>query len=201
MKENAKIIKYAFRDSLPVMAGYLFIGLGFGVLMATHGYGPLWAFIMSIVVYAGTMQYLAVDLLATGASLVTTAIMTLMVNVRHLFYAISMVGPYKDMGKSKAYLACALTDETYALVCQLDLPEDIDKKKYCLFLSMMDHSYWVFGSLIGDIIGVSVNFDFTGIDFGMTAMFVAIATEQWLKTKNHWAALTGLIASIVCLVI
>lgn len=183
------------------MAGYIVMGIGFGVLLASHGYGPLWAFCMSLFIFAGSLQYVSIDLLANGASLITTALMSFMVNVRHLFYAIAMVGSYRDTGKVKPYLACALTDETYALVCKLDLPADVDKTTYCTALSMMNHSYWIIGGLIGDIIGISVDFDFTGADFAMTAMFVAIATDQWLKTKDHTSAITGFAVSLGCLLI
>ena len=196
-----KTLKLALINSVPVMAGYIVTGMGFGILLATQGYGPIWAFAMVLIIYAGSMQFVALDLMVSGADLVTTAIMTLMVQVRHLFYSISMVGPYRNAGKYKPYLGYALTDETYALVCQLDLPEDVDEVKYCFYLSMMDQCYWLFGCVVGNVIGISVDYDFAGIDFAMTAMFVAIATEQWIKSKNHWSALTGLIISATCLII
>jgi len=199
--DHKKTIKTAFLATIPVMAGYIVTGTGFGILLATQGYGPLWAAAMVLIIYAGSMQFVCLELMASGASLVTTAVMTLMVQVRHLFYSISMVGTYSDSGKYKPYLGYALTDETYALVCQLDLPEDVDKNKYCFYLSLMDQSYWFLGCVMGDIIGISVNFDFRGIDFAMSAMFVAIAVEQWMKSKNHWSALTGLIISVACLII
>ena len=194
-------IRHAFLNSIPVMAGYIVTGMGFGILLATQGYGPIWAVIMVLIIYAGSMQFVALDLMVAGADLVTSALMTLMVNVRHLFYSISMVGPYHDTGKFKPYLGYALTDETYALVCQLNLPDNVDKARYCFFLSLMNQSYWMIGCVSGDIIGITVDFDFSGIDFAMTAMFVAIATEQWLKAEKHYCALTGLIISVLCLVI
>lgn len=200
--KNNKEIALAFKNSIPVMAGYIVTGAGFGILLASHGYGPLWAAFMVIVMFAGSMQFVAVDLMVSGASLVTSALMTFMVNVRHVFYAISMVSHYRDIkGGIKAYLAYGLTDETYALVCELNLPEDVDKTKYCFFLTLMNECYWFTGCVVGDVIGVSVDFDFTGIDFAMTAMFVAIATEQWCKNKNHWAAITGLVVSVACLLV
>ena len=144
-----KTVKYAFLRSLPVMAGYLVLGLGFGVLLAAKGYGVGWAFAMSALIYAGSMQYVAVDLLAGGASLVTAALMTLTVNARHLFYGISMVERYRDAGPAKPYLIFALTDETYSLVCSGEVPQGVDRKGYFFLVSLFDHLYWIAGSVVG----------------------------------------------------
>ena len=201
MKTNTrKTIQLAFKASIPVLAGYVVMGIGFGVLLASHGYGPLWAVAISTLMESGSMQFVGIDLLASGASVISTAIMTVMVQIRHIFYSVSMVGPYKEYGKKKWYMAGALTDETYALLCNLDLPEDVDEEKYCLAVTAMDHSYWVIGGLIGDIIGISVDFDFTGIDFAMTAIFITMATDQWMKNKDHRPAIIGLVASLGCLI-
>lgn len=194
-------IRYAFKRSLPVMAGYLVLGLGFGILLASKGYNAWWAFFMSVFIYAGSMQYVAVDLLAGGASLISAAIMTLMVNARHLFYGISMIDRYKGMGKKKTYLVFALTDETYSLVCSGDVPEGIDRKKYFFWVSLMDHSYWIIGSTLGALIGSMLTFNSAGIDFSMTALFIVVFVEQWRSTKNHLSAIIGVTASIVCLFI
>lgn len=194
-------IRYAFKRSLPVMAGYLVLGLGFGILLASKGYNAWWAFFMSVFIYAGSMQYVAVDLLAGGASLISAAIMTLMVNARHLFYGISMIDRYKGMGKKKTYLVFALTDETYSLVCSGDVPEGIDRRKYFFWVSLMDHSYWIIGSTLGALIGSMLTFNSAGIDFSMTALFIVVFVEQWRSTKNHLSAIIGVTASIVCLFI
>lgn len=197
---KGKTFKLAFEASIPVMAGYVVMGIGFGVLLASHGYGPLWAVAISTLMESGSMQFVGIDLLASGASVISTAIMTVMVQIRHVFYSVSMVGPYRDFGKKKWYMAGALTDETFALLCKLDLPEDVDKESYCFWVSALDHSYWVLGGLIGNIIGISVNFDFTGIDFAMTAIFITMATDQWLKNKDHRPAIIGFVASLGCLI-
>ena len=197
---KGKTFKLAFKASIPVMAGYVVMGIGFGVLLASHGYGPLWAVAISTLMESGSMQFVGIDLLAGGASVISTAIMTVMVQIRHLFYSVSMVGPYRDFGKKKWYMAGALTDETFALLCKLDLPEDVDKERYCFLVTAMDHSYWVLGGLIGNIIGISVNFDFTGIDFAMTAIFITMATDQWMKNKDHRAAIIGFVVSLGCLI-
>ena len=201
MKESVgKTFKLAFQASIPVMAGYVVMGIGFGVLLASHGYGPLWALAMSLLMESGSMQFVGIDLLAGGASVISTAIMTVMVQIRHIFYSVSMVGTYRNFGKKKWYLAGTLTDETYALLCNLDLPEDVDKERYCLLVSALDHFYWIIGGLIGNIIGISVDFDFTGIDFAMTAIFITIATDQWMKNKDHRPAIIGFVASLGCLI-
>ena len=183
------------------MTGYIVLGMGFGILLQKQGYGLLWAFLMSLCIYAGSMQYVTIDLLGSGASLVATALMTLMVNIRHVFYGITMLDPYSKAGKEKPYLIFSLTDETYSLVCAPQLPEDVDEQKYYLYVSLMNQCYWVIGSVIGGIAGASFAFNSAGIDFAMTALFVVIFVEQWEKAENHLPALTGVIISVICLVI
>ncbi|MBE6030045.1 MAG: branched-chain amino acid transporter AzlC [Clostridiales bacterium] len=183
------------------MTGYLVLGMGFGIILDSRGYGVLWSFLMSFLIYAGSMQYLAVDLLTAGASLITAAFTTLMVNARHLFYGISMTEKYKGLGAKKPYMIFALTDETYSLVVNDNIPEGVDKKKYWFLVSLLDQFYWVAGSVIGSLIGSLIKFDTTGLDFALTALFVTIFTDQWLSTKNHTSAITGLLATFVCLVI
>ena len=196
MKSNAKT---AFLATLPVMAGYVVLGTGFGILLSSKGYGPLWSLAMSLFIYAGSMQYLAVDLLTGGATLITAALTTLMVNARHLFYGISMIDKYKDTGKYKPYLIFALTDETYTLNCGA-LPEGVtDAPTYYFLVSLFNHSYWVAGSLLGGLLGYVIPFNTEGIDFALTALFVTVFVEQWLSTKDHIPALIGVGSSVVCL--
>ncbi|EFB77536.1 AzlC family ABC transporter permease [Subdoligranulum variabile] len=196
-----KTAKYAFVRSLPVMAGYLVLGLGFGVLLESKGYGVGWALAMSTLIYAGSMQYVAVDLLAGGASLIAAALMTVTVNARHLFYGISMVERYRDAGPAKPYLIFALTDETYSLVCSGEVPDGVDRKRYFFLVSLFDHLYWIAGSVAGALVGAVLPFDSTGIDFSMTALFLVVMTEQWRTTKDHRPALAGLGVSLVCLLV
>ena len=178
------MIKQAFYKSIPVMAGYIVLGTGFGILMHNAGYGVLWTAAMSLFIYAGSMQYVGVNLLTGGASVITTALTTVMVNARHLFYSISMVDLYKDAGKYKPYMIFALTDETYSLLCDGKTPEGADPNAYRFFVSLFNHSYWVTGSILGSLLGAVIPF-----------------TEQWLTTKDHIPALTGLLSTLVCLVI
>lgn len=190
-------IKTAFLDTLPVMTGYLFLGIGFGIILRQNGYGVLWAIAMSLFIYAGSMQYVGIGLLTSGASLAAAALTTLMVNARHLFYGISMIDAYKGTGKRKPYLIFALTDETYSLVTRL-LPEKLDRPAYFFLVSFFDQCYWILGSVLGSLAG-NLPLDFTGIDFALTALFVTIFTEQWLSTKNHLPALVGVASAVVCL--
>ena len=194
-------VKYAFKQSLPIMAGYLVLGMGFGVLLESKGYGILWAFAMSFAIYAGSMQYVTIDLLTSGASLIASALMTLMVNARHLFYGISMIDRYKNTRPYKPYLIFALTDETYSLVCSGEVPEGVNQNKYYFLVSLLNQGYWVIGSIIGNVIGSIFSFNSTGIDFSMTALFLVVFVEQWKGTKNHLSAIIGVSASIICLFI
>ncbi len=198
---NKETLKFSFIRSLPVMAGYLVLGSGFGILMADKGYSFWWPALMSIVVYAGSLQYVGVNLLATMASPISTALMTIMVNARHIFYGISMLEKYKAMDKGRTYSIFALTDETYSLVCSAQVPEGVDEHGYYLALSMMNQSYWVLGSLIGGLLGNYLSFNSDGVDFAMTALFIVMFVEQWESAKTHAPALCGMFATLICLLI
>ncbi len=198
---NVKTTKKAFISTLPVMAGYVVLAIGFGILMNAKGYGIFWALAMSVFIYAGSMQYLAIDLLTGGVSLITAAITTLMVNGRHLFYGISMIDKYKNTGLKKPYLIFALTDETYSLNCAT-APEDVENKSLYYFLvSVFNQSYWVIGTLIGSVLGNIIPFNTKGIDFALTALFVTIFVEQYKSAKNHIPSIVGIVCSIICLLI
>ena len=198
---DKKEIKKAFMDTVTVMTGYLVLGIGFGIILKTKGFGVLWALAMSTVIYAGSMQFVARDLMTGGASLAVTALTTLMVNARHLFYGISMINEYKDTGSAKPYLIFSLTDETFSLVCDRELPDGVNRKKYFLTVSLLNQCYWVLGSFLGGFLGNVITFNTTGIDFSMTALFVVVFIEQWEQTKEHIPALLGLVCSLICLLI
>lgn len=199
---NKATVKHSFITSLPVMAGYVVLGTGFGVLLSAKGYSFWWAILMSITVYAGSMQYVGVDLLGSGASIVSTALMTLMVNARHLIYGVSMIEGYRDLGWRRWYAIFGLTDETYSLVCNSsDLPSGVDRKNFYFLLSLMNQCYWVFGSFLGAFLGNTLSFNSAGIEFSMTALFVSIFIEQWESNKQHFPAILGLGASLICLLI
>ena len=200
-QEHSKLLRRAFVATLPVMAGYVVLGTGFGILFQSKGYGLLWAAAMSLFVYAGSMQYLAVDLLTGGVSLIAAAVTTLMVNARHLFYGISMICRYQNMGPYKPYLIFGLTDETYSLNC-VDLPGDITNAPLYYFLvTILDQIYWVLGTVLGSLLGQIIPFSTEGIDFSLTALFITVFVEQWKSTRDHVPAIIGLASSVVCLLI
>ena len=198
---NRQTVKNAFFKSIPVFAGYVVLGIGFGILLRSAGFGVVWAFAMSTFIYAGSMQYVGVSLLSGGASVITAALTTFMVTARHLFYSISMVDTYKDAGPYKPYLIFALTDETYSLLCDKKTPPGDDPDRYRFFVSLFNQCYWVLGSVIGSLLGAVIPFSTEGIEFSMTALFIASFTEQWLSTKDHVPALTGLFSTLLCLVL
>lgn len=198
---TVKTFKSAFYKSIPVLAGYVVLGIGFGILMGNGGYGVLWTAAMSLLIYAGSMQYVGVGLLSGGATLLTAALTTVMVNARHLFYSISMIDKYKDAGKWKGYMIFALTDETYSLLCDGTAPEGTEPQLYRFLVSLFNHSYWILGSILGNLLGSVLPFSTAGIEFSMTALFIAAFTEQWLTAKDHIPAIIGLVSTLVCLLL
>lgn len=198
---NKQTIKTAFLDTLPVMAGYLVLGMGFGLLLRSRGFGVFWAGATSILVYAGSLQFVATDLIASGAGLLTTALTSLLLNIRHLFYGISMIDKYKGV-KRKPFLIFTLTDETYSILCQKEVTGDREATgRYYFWVSLLDYSYWIVGSVLGSLLGTALPFSTEGIEFSLTALFLTVFTEQWLSTKDHLPALIGLGASLVSLLI
>ncbi len=198
---SREVVGKAFYRSIPVMAGYIVLGIGFGILLRNAGYGVLWAFAMSALIFAGSMQYVGIGLLTGGASVITTVITTIMVNARHLFYSISMVDKYKDAGRYKPYMIFALTDETYSLLCDDEGPSEETLNQYRFFVSLFNQSYWVAGSVIGSLLGSVLPFSTEGIEFSMTALFIASFTEQWIGSKDHVPALIGLVSTVLCLLV
>ncbi len=198
---KASEVRKAFYTSIPVMSGYIVLGIGFGILLRNAGFGVLWAFAMSAAIYAGSMQYLGISLLSGAAGLLTAAAATLVVNARHLFYGISMIGRYKDAGRYKPYLIFALTDETYSLLCGGNVPEGADPNRYRFFVSLFNHMYWILGSVLGSLLGAVIPFSTAGIEFSMTALFIASLTGQWMKRSNRLPALVGLGSTLLCLIL
>lgn len=196
-----KTFRFAFLHSLPVMFGYIFLGIAFGLVLQEAGFGMPWAFASSLLIYAGSMQFLLPSLLLSGSWL-EIAVMTVLVNGRHLFYGLSFIEKFKQMGKSYFYMIFSLTDETYSVLCSLtDIPEDVNEKRASFLIALFDHLYWVLGSVIGALVGQYIAFDSRGIDFSMTALFVVIFLDQWNGSKNHTPALLGLGVGIVSLLL
>ena len=199
MKGYRAAFKTAFPYTIPVLTGYLFIGIAFGVMFAEKGYSFLWAILMSTLVYAGSGQYLAVNFFVPGFSFIQAIFLTLMVNIRHVFYGISLLEKFNRFGEKRWYLVFGLTDETYSLLCTTNIPEDVDDEKFLLAITLLNQSYWIIGSAIGGIAGTVIPFDSTGIDFAMTALFVVIFLEQWFQKKNRIPAVIGMVVSFICL--
>ena len=196
---NRKTLAAAFPVTVPVLMGYLAIGMAFGLMLQSIGYGALWAVLMSLLIYAGSGQYLGVSLLAAGAPLPEVAFLTLVINFRHLVYGLSMLEKFRGTGWRKLYMIFALTDETYALLSSAKAPEGVDEHDFYFLVSLLDHSYWVIGSAIGSLLGSALAFDTTGVDFAMTALFLVIAVGQWRGAGSHLPALLGGAATLASL--
>ena len=193
-------VRFAFYKTIPVLLGYLFLGLAFGLLLQEAGYSFWWALLSSGIVYAGSIQFVLVEFLSGGTGLLTVAVMTLLINSRHAFYGLSFVEKFRKM-KTYPYMIFSLTDETYSLLCSLKVPEGIDEKKAMFLIALFDQLYWVAGSVLGAALGQVLPFDMTGIDFAMTALFVTIFVDQWREAKSHLPAIAGLCSAAVCLLI
>jgi len=200
-KAIIKALKFAFIQSVPVLFGYVFLGTAFGILLQKAGYNYIWALFTSLTVYAGSLQFVLVSFLSLGTALTTVALMTLFINSRHIFYGLSFIEKFKKMGKAYPYMVFSLTDETYSVLCSLKVPDGVSKNTVMFLIALLNHGYWVAGSVLGALIGQIIPFDVTGIDFSMTALFVVIFLEQWKVSKTHIPALIGITSGIFFLVI
>ena len=201
MQQKVKALKTAFPYTIPVLPGYLFTGIAFGILLSSKGYHFAWAIAMSLFIYAGSIQIVAVNLLTSAFNPLNAFIITLMVNARHLFYGLSMLVRFRGTGKYKPYLIFGLTDETYSLLCSAEIPDGVDKDQVMFFITLINHIYWIAASAIGALLGSVFSFNTKGIDFVMTALFIVIFINQWRAQKNHVPALIGLGGSILCLLL
>ena len=198
-KKRAAAWKAAFPNTVPVMTGYLCLGMAFGVLMKTSGYGVGWSVLMSLLCFAGSMQFVTITLLTTAFEPVQAFLLSLMVNARHIFYGLSVLDKYRGLGKVRAFLIFALTDETFSLVSAVEPPEGVERKDFYFALSLLNYVYWVAGSAVGGLLGNLITFDTTGLDFALTALFVVLFMEQWKKRENRGAGLIGLGCTAVSL--
>lgn len=194
-------LKFAFPKTIPIMAGYLFLGASFGILAISQGLSPFIAILMSVLIFAGSMQFAAINVLTTAFNPIGAFMLTIMVNARHIFYGITMLRPYSRMDWKKYYTIFGLTDETFSLNVSLEMPYGIDKNWVYFLVTALNQSYWVAGTVIGILLGNLITFSTEGIEFVLTALFVSIFAEQWLASEDHTSALTGLFAAILTLVI
>ncbi|MDO4261540.1 MAG: azaleucine resistance protein AzlC [Eubacteriales bacterium] len=200
-KVLAKAFRSAFPYTLPIFAGFWFLGLTYGIYMNVSGFSFWYPMLMSFTIFAGSMEFVTVGLLLGSFNPLQAFLMTLMINARHLFYGISMLDRFRDTGLKKIYLIFGMCDESFSINYTADIPEDVDRGWFMFFVTLLNQFYWFSGSTLGGIFGSLIHFDTEGLDFVMTAMFVVIFMEQWLKEKRHTSALAGLAVSVVCLLL
>lgn len=194
-------LKAAFPSTIPVFTGYIFLGIAYGILMNSKGYGFGWTVLMSLLAFAGSAQYVAITFLTSVFNPIYALLITLMINARHLFYGISMLDKYKGTGKLKPYLIFGLSDETFSIICSTEPPDGINRNLFMFFITLLDHGYWVLGSALGGLLGSMISFNTRGLDFVLTALFVVIFLGQWENQKNHKPAVIGVSCSIICLAV
>ncbi len=197
----SKAAKAAFPFSLPILAGYGFLGLTYGICMSVNGFHPLYTFLMSIFVYGGSTQIVAVSLLTAAFDPLNSFIITFVLCARHIFYGISMLEKYKGLGLKKLYMIFGMVDETFSINFSAEPGKDVDRGWFMFFVTLFDHIYWIFGSTMGAIFGTLINFSTEGIEFVMTSMFVVIFIDQWQKDKVHLSAFYGVVISVASLLI
>lgn len=193
--------RYALKKSAPVFCGYLFLGIAFAVTLCGAGFGPGWAILSSVIIYAGSMQFAMVGLLSAGTGLGTLAVMTLLINSRHIFYGLSFVEAFRKMGKAYPYMIFSLTDETYSVLCAAKEQPGVDLRRARFYVAVLDQSYWVLGTAVGALLGNHIPFQTEGIDFSMTALFLTIFVDQWRDSKSHTPAVAALCSGIIFLIL
>lgn len=192
-------LRYAFLKTVPVMVGYLFLGAAYGILMKVNGFGLVWTVAVSLFVYAGSLQYAGVSLLAAAVHPLYALAMSLMINARHLFYGLSMLDRYRGTGWKKFYLIFGMCDESFSINYSAHIPDGVDSGWFMFFVTLLNQIYWFTGATLGGIFGSLITFNTEGLDFVMTAMFVVIFMDQWLKEERHISSLLGLGISFLCL--
>lgn len=201
MNEQIKAIKAAFPHTIPVFTGFIFLGIAYGILMSSKGYGVGWTVLMSLLAFAGSAQYVAINLLTSVFDPLYALLLTLMVNARHLFYGISMLEKYQGTGKFKPYLIFGMCDETFSITCSTNQPAGVNRNWFLFFITFLNHGYWVLGSAIGGLLGSMVSFNTKGLDFVLTALFVVIFIGQWKSQDNRKPAAIGVVCSAICLAV
>ena len=196
-----KALAAAFPYTIPIFAGFWFLGLAYGILMNVSGFSFWYPMLMSMTIFGGSLEFVAASMLLSSFAPLQTLIMTLMIQARHLFYGIAMLDKFKGLGWKRYYLIFGMCDETFSINYTADVPEGIDKGWFYFFVTLLNYLYWVSGATIGGLVGSFLSFDTEGLDFVMTAMFVVIFLGQWLKEKKHYTAVIGVLSSVVCLLL
>lgn len=195
-----KGLRAAFPHTIPVLTGFLTLGMAYGILMSTKGYGVVWAVLMSVVAFGGSIQFVAITLLTTTFAPLQALFLSILVNARHIFYGLSMLEKYRGLGKLRAFLIFALCDETFSIVCSVEPPEGVERKPFYFWVSLLDYVYWVLGTFLGSVAGSLITFDTTGMDFALTALFVVLFLEQIRKKENRISGFLGLGATLLSIV-
>ncbi|MDY4104120.1 MAG: AzlC family ABC transporter permease [Oscillospiraceae bacterium] len=196
-----KALAAAFPHTIPILAGFLFLGMAYGIYMNVSGFSFWWPMLMGLTIYGGSLEFVTVTMLLGSFAPVQTFAMTLMIQARHLFYGISMLEKYRGTGWKKFYLIFGMCDESFSINYTAEVPEGVDRGWFMFFVTLLNQCYWVSGAALGGLLGSFIPFDTEGLDFVMTALFVVIFLDQWLKEKKHYTALIGLGASAACLLI
>ncbi len=195
-----KAFKAAVPYTLPICVGFLFLGMSYGFLMRSKGFSFVYPMLMSLFIFAGSMEFVTVNLLLSAFNPLYAFALSLMVNARHLFYGISMLQKYRNTGLKKFYLIYGMCDESFTINCAVS-PTDVDQGWFMFFVTLLNHIYWVTGATLGALLGYIIHFDTTGIEFVMTALFVVMFINQWNESKHHGSALAGIGCSLFCLLI
>ena len=191
----------AFPHTVPILAGFLFLGVTYGIYMNVSGFSFVYPMLMSMTIYAGSMEFVTANLLLGSFDPLQALVLTLMINARHLFYGLAMLDRFRGTGMKKLYLIFGMCDETFSINCSAEPPEGVDRGLFMTFVTLLDHIYWVAGATLGGLFGSLIRFNTDGLDFVMTAMFVVIFLENWLKGGEHYSSLLGLGLSLMCLVL
>ncbi len=205
MQNKTYVIRKAFRCAfpytVPIFAGFWFLGITYGIYMNVSGFRFSYPMLMSLTIFAGSMEFVTVNLLLGAFHPLQALAMTLMINARHLFYGISMLDKYRGTGWKKCYLIFGMCDESFSINYTAEIPKDVDRGWFMFFVTLLNHLYWFTGAALGGIFGSFLHFNTEGLDFVMTAMFVVIFLEQWMKEKRHISAAVGLGVSLLCLAV
>lgn len=201
MSTKKQALIAAFPHTLPILTAFIFLGMSYGFLMSSKGFPIIYPICMSIFVLAGSMQFVAMNLLLSAFNPVYAFLLTLTVNARHIFYGISMLEKFKDTGKKKLYLIFGMCDESFSINCSAKIPGGVDKGWFMFFVTLLNHVYWVTGTTLGALLGNIVRINTKGLDFVLIALFVVIFLNQWMETKNHVPAVVGVLSSALCLIL
>ena len=196
-----KALKAAFPYTIPILTGYVFLGMALGIYMNTAGFSFIYPLMTSTIVYGGSLEFVVVEMLLSPFAPISVFIMALLVQARHLFYGLSMLDKFKGIGVKKYYMIYAMSDETFSLNCGIEAPKGVDEGWFMFFITFLDQMYWIIATITGCLLGSLLNINTEGISFVMTAMFVVIFLDRWLKDKNHISAIVGILVSLICLII